>query len=494
MTRLNKMLFSRFASGMKAALGAGAALYLLVYMGVAVARLAYPFELEWMEGGSLVQMRRILDGKPLYAPPTIEFVPYIYPPLYFYGAALISCVTGFGFVPLRIVSFAASLGCFGLIFLIVKRETGAWFAGVMASGLFAATFELSGAWFDLARVDSLCLLLTLAGLYWARWADSRIHFARTGLCCALAWFTKQTALLIALPCMAYSVFAKRRRALWLLGAFALLTAGGMLMLDAAHHGWVRYYLLTVPRRHALLPKMAIVFWAQDMLRPLAIAFCCGLWHLGSRWSEGRAFWLAAGIGMIGSSWMSRMHSGGYFNVLLPAHAFVAIMFGLAFHHIEQQSRQAETTPYSRIFLYAVCCLQFIGLLYDPAQYIPSKNDQQAGRQLVERLAQIKGEVFIPRHGYLALLAGKPAFAQEMAVFDVMRSDAAFQHRSISAQLRQDMQEAVAKQRFAAIITDYATTEFEPHYQMNQTIFRDAHLFQPVTGIETRPEFIYVPRR
>src|SRR5215471_4647185 len=79
--------------------------YLLLYVVLAVIRMRYPFELEWMEGAMVEQSLRVLEGRPMYAPPTVEYVGFVYPPLYFVLSALVSWVTGPGFLPLRLVSF-----------------------------------------------------------------------------------------------------------------------------------------------------------------------------------------------------------------------------------------------------------------------------------------------------------------------------------------------------------------------------------------------------
>ena len=89
----------------------------------------------------------------------------MYPPLYYYVSAVVALASGIGFFPLRLVSFAASLGAFAIIFSLVRRETGSRAAGILAMGLFAATFREGGSWFDTARVHSLFLLLLLGGVY-----------------------------------------------------------------------------------------------------------------------------------------------------------------------------------------------------------------------------------------------------------------------------------------------------------------------------------------
>src|SRR5690242_13004900 len=72
-------------------------------------RISFPYELHWMEGGSVDHVRRILAGEPLYVPPSIDFVPYTYTPWYFYLSAFVSRIIGIGFIPLRLVSIVACI-------------------------------------------------------------------------------------------------------------------------------------------------------------------------------------------------------------------------------------------------------------------------------------------------------------------------------------------------------------------------------------------------
>jgi hypothetical protein len=57
------------------------AAYALLLLGVVAARFGHPYELEWMEGGMLAHALRVLEGKPVYAKPSVDFVAYMYPPL-----------------------------------------------------------------------------------------------------------------------------------------------------------------------------------------------------------------------------------------------------------------------------------------------------------------------------------------------------------------------------------------------------------------------------
>jgi 4-amino-4-deoxy-L-arabinose transferase-like glycosyltransferase len=171
----------------------------VAYIVCAVQRLGTPIELEWMEGGSLQMMYRVLSGKPLYAPPSIEFVPYTYTPLYFYLSALVSFLVGADFLPLRLVSFTASLASFFFLFAIIRRETGSALAGVAAAGLFAGSYAVNGNWFDIARIDSLCVAFLLSGIWFALGRGRAFELIAGGLLVALAFFCPEADIVSFVP-------------------------------------------------------------------------------------------------------------------------------------------------------------------------------------------------------------------------------------------------------------------------------------------------------
>ena len=135
---MGKRLLRIFSTLLKYTALGGAIFYIVVYILIALTRMTYPYQLEWMEGGSVDHVRRILTGHQLYGKPSLSFTPYIYTPLYFYVSAMVTKVIGIGFVPLRFVSFVSSLGCFMMIFLFVKRETRCILCSLLSVGFFAA--------------------------------------------------------------------------------------------------------------------------------------------------------------------------------------------------------------------------------------------------------------------------------------------------------------------------------------------------------------------
>ena len=211
---------------------------------MAAHRVGYPFELDWMEGGSVELAARAAAGHSLYVAPSLSFVGWTYPPLYYWTAAAVAKLTGVGFLPLRLVSLTASVVSMATLAWMVWRETGDRVAGIVAAGLFAATFRISGAWFDVGRVDSLFLALTLLALACGRWATGVRGGIGLGILAFLAFFTKQSALLALLPALVYLALTRRRVGIPALVTVLALVLVSTAVLDAATDGWYRYYVIS----------------------------------------------------------------------------------------------------------------------------------------------------------------------------------------------------------------------------------------------------------
>jgi len=207
--------------------------------------------------------------------------------------------------------------------------------------------------------------------------------------------------------------------------------------------------------------------------------------------------IAVFAGMVGASYFSRLHEGGWDNALLPAYCGSALIGGMGLHGLLKSLHtfRFARPPMLEIGVYLVFVVQFGLLVYDPAKQIPSAADRRAGEQLVEYIRSIEGEVYIPNHGYLAVQAGKQAFAQQMAVVDVRK---AIEDTIGRSRLEREILEAVATQRFSAIIADsypWYVPGQESAYRLAQEILPDQpDVFLPVTGLKTRPRLVSVPLR
>ena len=472
-----------------------ALLAIAVYAAVALLRIAYPYDLEWMEGAMADHVARVVAGKPLYVEPSIEFISFIYTPFYYVVSAGVWLVTGPGLLPLRLVSFVSSLACFALIGFIVRRETGAVFPAVIAAGLYAACFRAGGAWFDIARTDSLFLALALAAILLLRARRDVTGSLLVALLFFLACFTKQTALVVAASMGLWCLAFRTGWARWAFPvSFAILVVGSTLIMDAITGGWYSFYVFAIPSEYRIEWSHLPRFWLQDLGRnvPVAAAFTAVWLVRGLKGRSDVAFHLLLQGGLLAASCTSRLNPGGYSNVLLPAFAGLAIGLGLGTHALMERAGRAP----ARWGIALACCVQFLLLAYDPRAQIPPARDREVGTTLVRLIASFPGDVYVSGRGNLAALAGKRSFAHVMAMNDVlMEAD-----RQTTSALAESIRASLRDRRFDALLFDKPLSAFrdviDAGYEHRAKLLGDTTAFLPVTGYATRPELLYVrrPRR
>jgi hypothetical protein len=477
--------------------------YLVIYLWMVYNRIRYPFDLEWIEGGMVNQVRRLIHGQGMYVAPTINYVPFLYPPVYFYFSALASLIFGIGPFPLRLVSFLASLVSFTTIFLIVRNETKNWWVALLSTGLFAATFRVTGAWLDVARVDSLFLALWLLFIYFVRGRKSAGVAVLTGLLAALAYLTKQTALIACVPILVYLFWCNWKFGLICLGTAVLAIGITTLVMNFASAGWYGYYVFgLLSQQTEWLPQEFLTFWKDDLLVHLPLAILFAIFFFIGRPKQDRLNilqWLSILTGALAGSFITRVKTGGYDNVLLPAYAVLSILFGLGLGGMLELMQQSRDDYKARLelLIQATCLIQLAMILYNPFAQIPTKADLQAGNSLVKMLSQVKGTVFLPDQSYLPALAGKSTFANNSAIWDVLRGD---QQTHGKALLSADISNKIRRQSFDEIIIDadvdlgWCCAGIDQYYTRVGQVFQDPTVFYTLTGDKKRPTYIYVANR
>jgi len=459
-----------------------------VYLSVAVSRLGYPFAVESLEGNSLVEVHRILVGQPLYPAPAAGYVPDGYPPLYFAVSAAAARVLGVSYLPLRLVSLLSSLACFALLARLVQRETGSLAAGTGAAGLFAATYFVTGSWFDVARVDSLFLALSIAGLYAARWMSGPPGAVAAGLLLATAALTKQTGLAEGAMVLAVLLTGPRRR----LACIAALTEAAVvgvstLVLGLTSGGWYVFYVFRLMSEHSLTASHLGWFW-RALLTALGLAVCAAL--VGARRVPRELLAGAAALAVGG--YATLVHSGGTINDMLPAYLAVAMLAGLA---LGSDSTWWVSTAAGMLVL-----AQTVFLLAGahPSQAVPPSSGRAAGERLVAGMRAFGGDVAVPDDPDLSLVAGMAPAAHPDAVHDMLRAT----NQEAIAAYRRSAEEAVRARQFSAIITDRrglpldSPPGFLQDYQecvQPLTAGNPVTLPVPIEWRHARPVVVWIPR-
>lgn len=472
--------------------------YIAVYLVVAIARMSYPFELEWMEGGTLVNVHRIASGEAIYVRPSPEYAPYFYTPFYYYAAAWISTVLGEGFFAPRLLSFLFSLGNLTLIFALVRSRTRSWLGGIAAAGLFSGAYRMTGLWYDLGRVDSMFLFFLLASTYLMLMRSGYRSAILAGVFVAISYFTKQTAFAVAVWIFIYELIINPRRA----ASFALSACVpillGSFLLDLTHGGWFSYVTRRLMLNQRYYLPSVYTFWTSDIMLQLPV--CVGMAGYGifrairsGRRSEAWLI-LLLGAGWVGASWLSRINIGGYRNVLIPAVSYAAVIIGYYISFCSDSASDKRT-----ILIYVISLFQLAVFQFDfpsrtwnnPLRWIPSLGDSEANEKFVTELRRIEGDVLIPNHPYLLLLAGKKLCAHTAGVDDVMRGD----DGRVRGELIGEIRRRIEAGAYAAIILEREwifRKDVENYYQFSRKIFGNDTDGWPVTGWRTRPEEVWVP--
>ena len=467
------------------------AVFLAMYVGIALARWRYPYELEWMEGGVLTHVQRVLHGQSLYGPPSVGFTPFIYTPLYYYASAAVAWVLGPSLSTLRLVSIVGSILALWAVYRLVAAETKARWPGIVGACLLAACFRAAGAWLDLARVDALFLGLLLSALVCARGSTSWRRAVAAGVLFGAAFLTKQEALLPGLAVLPCLWRRGPRIAAAYLAATGAVVAVPTIALQYVSKGWYLQYTLWLPAQHDLATEKVLGFWTGDIGRTVGLAAIVAVAALLTLRGESRRFSVPVVAALVLASYTARLHTGGYDNVLLPAYAGIAVAFGIGCHVLTDPSERARR--FARLVLVAAIA-QFALLAYNPFDQVPSSADTRAGDRFVADLRQLLRPVYLPGHSWFLERLGESPTAHAGAIGDILRGHA----RGSDRRLAREVHRLVAGQRFGAIVVDSPRQySYLPHgvaryYCVAGRIPR-RDFPRPRTGTQVIPSTVWMPR-
>ncbi len=395
------------------AVGAWACWPLALVVYTAFARLRFPFDLEWCEGGSLYQAYRLLHGLPLYTRSDPAWAPFPYPPAHATLLALIGVVR-LDFWTGRLVSIAFfALMCWVLFRGVYEHSTNkryAAVAGAMGLAVVACAYPFAGQWYDLVRVDSMMLALCI-------WGTSRVikpavtsgGIIATAMIFALAIFTKQTAIFfVAWAC----VFATIHRPRFGLTLGGVTLAASLLLLAVAQwmsHGGFWFWVITNLAEQEADPDRAwrgLLFVLR--FAPFAILLpVAALWLLvRKKLSVRSALWMGCLMVAIPASLLPYAKSGGYRNNLMPMLVLLGPVCMLLVTDLAKNQRPKFAHLVRGIALAALAAFVAVRPL-DCRKYIPDSDNWAAAKRLNELVQFRQGGVVVPYFAFLPARNGHP---------------------------------------------------------------------------------------
>ena len=484
-------------------------------------RIAYPYDLEWMEGGMLHHALRFQTGDGIYNEPSIEFIPYLYTPLYPALIATLGGVFGVTYMLGRLISVLSLIGIALVAYVAIGAPRyrhvarGPWRAGVILGlGLFAASYPYMEGWFDLVRADTMFLFLVTAGLagaqYWSGEGTGLRGHGRVAVVAAIfafAFFAKQTGFIyVLLGGAIVGVIAWKRLTTYIATA-GVIGLGGTGLMNFTSHGWFWTY---VRKMHSAHDFNMDRFWKSygNILwhfRAMTIVVAITLIVVGVTWWRNKrtfppqvkpfllwaaAFAVSTVVGAIG--WGTEF---AHFNAYMPAFLHGALAAGSAIPALAACSTILwNPRPYPRLVSHGSAALAALALsltclhwTWKPAHFIPTPTDRAAGDRLIKRIAALDGDVWMPSHPWYLVLAGKQPHVHRMGVKDVTTR----QNRKVLG-----LDDAIAKHRFGAIVFDnrdlfLELPQLRTHYRPALVLPADERP-RLYTGARVVPDSIWIP--
>jgi hypothetical protein len=415
--------------------GVLACLQVVGFLAVALGRLRYPYDLEWMEGGQLVHSYEILAGRFPYRAPSADHIAFPYQPLYAVIVAGFGAIFGLSLPLARAISIACTLACAALVAGAVGKETGSRRMALLAGAMVLSLYRVTGFWFDLARVDSLFMALLVGGLYAAKYIERPWPACLTSVALmVLAYKTKQLALpffALVPPLLDAKAPRGRRAAVAFVVIAALALALDFVAEQRASDGWFSFYVNQLPRGQPYLPREFFRFWLV-LLGDVPLLVLLARAGVGVARSDG------VGDGVRRGSWRARLcdtwtlalllglaatlvawpRPGGAANNLMTTYIPAVVPAFVGLHRLGQRLGDG-----GRALLGLALAAQFAWLAYDPTKQIPGADDYEAGRRLVEVLRAAPGPVLVPDRPWFAVLAGKAPSYHANSYWEMT-----FQHR------------------------------------------------------------------
>jgi hypothetical protein len=390
-----------------------AVLHLVVIARVFYARLAYPFDIEWMESGELYIAYRVLHGMPIYAAPQ-DFVPYPYPPGHFVTLAGLGRLVGLDYATGR----GLSVFCLALVIVVqaiellrqpTSKPTGVAFSLINAAGIVSA-YAIVGGSLDLARMDTMSVALVTVAAVLVAERQSPVRVIGAALLLACAVFTKQINVFYVVWLVAFVAWRNWRRGLLMATTTLVLCIVGLVAWQAWSHGWFWKWLMNTqnhPINYDALPAgigLIIAAVPPILLVPGFVMVLADRGKLNPRiW-----LWVGMLVMTLPASLLPLIKINGWVNSICPTLClgwFVTLLLVLEYTQATASRPKRAAIVWTTLVVGAVL-LQ--ARQYDPHAFMPTPERRMAAAELHDTIRRLDGDVLVPAHAFVAARDGKGA--------------------------------------------------------------------------------------
>ena len=461
-----------------------------LFLFVVWSRFRWPVDGEWLVGAMRDGVERVRDGRPLYPPPDEAFIPFVYPPFYYWAAALVARFTSV-FVACKLVSLASTViaGACIVRFGRLLGVSGFWRAASVL--LFVGSYSTTLLVFDLERVDIFATMIVMVGLAGAMNAGSTWRTAMSGALLGAAFFAKQPHVLaFGAVVVALFVSGERRRAWVTLAAGSIVFVALFAYLEQTTHGWFRFYCVKIPGAHGIDSKVVSSFFIADLptlLLPGAASIALGFSLSRFRKSPKELVFAAVVVATMAEAFFLRAHRGGWSNVIVAWTPLGCAAAGVVASRLETQGRAVT------VAVLAGAAFELLGSVFDPGDSSPNQADLEERTRLVALVRKLEkqGPVLVSTQGNIS----EPRHFHMAALYDILRAgeplphgvEAAWKNRVYAAVLVREPLELQCDsvrcdEAFLALASNYFVAARREEREHN-----------PMAGFDARPRWILRPR-
>lgn len=182
--------------------------FLILYIFHGILSIKYKYQLDGGEGFILYEAKLLSEFKNIYI--KIDDYPFLvanYPPIYPFINSLLIPLFGVNYISGRLISFLSTLLGGFFIFKILRKIGVSNLLSIGGGAIYISNIYIY-YWSVFYRVDSLGILFTLLGVYFALEENKKSLFLTT-LFFILAIFTKQTFISAPLALSLYYIYQKK---------------------------------------------------------------------------------------------------------------------------------------------------------------------------------------------------------------------------------------------------------------------------------------------
>jgi hypothetical protein len=385
---------------------------ILLLLYVFCVRLTYPFDLEWCEGGTVYEAYRLIHGLPLYLRGDPTWAPFPYPPAHTALLGLVGLLK-LDFWTARLVS----IGFFGLMCWVLFRDvcrhahrrSYGVVTGLLVVAIIACGFPVVGQWYDLARVDTMMMALSVLGI--SRLSSRNLsvrNIATTAAILTAAVFTKQTAVFFVTWACLFAIVREPKFGLRLSVttlALCLLLLG---VLQWITHGGLWFWTVTnLQKQQVYQPRLLLGLRNVWSFAPFVVVIpLVALWLAAKRrLSEKSLLWTGSLLVALPASLLPFAKAGGYLNNLMPLLVLLAPV--TAFLAMDLANCYSGMTQLVMRGGVVAGLAWFIGVRpLNCTAYIPSSSARRAAHELNALAASLEGGLVVPYFAFLPARSGQ----------------------------------------------------------------------------------------